>query len=243
MLDEILREQPEQYDGLVRSLVAKRLERVGFAAAAQNKIDPYFEELDTRDYWRSVDKLLPTPKENQLAPYHRKLAADLKTTLGLDEPTITSIIDVLQVPQHRFLEKAAVFQFRKLWPANRVDALSLAVNVGDQARALERGDRDAGADLAGLISHFSSDILAQLFHDFARRLPYASFKTMVQLSQGNHPQPAGQFEAHLQAQPLRRRTALLERRDFDQSSVRWRSRRRVLVLGGRPATERRASGP
>jgi hypothetical protein len=51
VLDEILREQPEQYDGLVRSLVAKRLERVGYAAAAQDKIDPYFEELDPRDYW------------------------------------------------------------------------------------------------------------------------------------------------------------------------------------------------
>lgn len=184
VLDEILREHPEQYDGLVRSLVAKRLERVGFAAAAQTKIDTYFEELDPRDYWRSIDRLLPRPKENQLAPYLRKLAADLKTTLGFDELTITGITDALQVPEHRFLEKAAAFQFRKSWPANRYDALSIAVNVGHQARALAQGDRETGADLSDLISYFSSDILAQLFHDYARRLPYAGFETMVELSQG-----------------------------------------------------------
>ena len=184
VLDELLREQPQQYDGLVRNLVAKRLERVGFAAAAQKNVDSYFEELDARNYWRSVDRLLPKPKENQLAPYHRKLAADLRTSLGLDEPAITGIIDALRVREHRFLEKAAAFQFRKSWPADRADALLLAVKVGDQARALAQGDRDAGADLGDLISYFSSDILAQLFHDYARRLPYASFQTMVELSQG-----------------------------------------------------------
>lgn len=184
VLDELLREQREQYDVFVRSLIAKRLERVGYAIAAQNEIDSYFEELDARDNWRSVDRLLPKPKENQPAPYHRKLGADLKTTLDLDELTIAGIIDAIQVPEHRFLEKAATFQFRKLWPANRDDAVALAAKVGGQARALALGDRDAGTDLANMISYFSSDILAQLFHDYGRRLPYAGFKTMVELSQG-----------------------------------------------------------
>lgn len=184
VLDELLREQPDQYDVFVRSLIAKRLERVGYAVAAQKEIDSYFEELHPREYWRSVDKLLPSKKDNQLAPYHRKLGADIKNTLGLDEPAITDIIDAIRVPEHRFLEKAATFQFRKLWPVNRDDAVALAHNVGGQARALAAGDRAAGADLASMISYFSSDILAQLFHDYGRRLPYAGFKTMVELSQG-----------------------------------------------------------
>jgi hypothetical protein len=184
VLDELLREQHEQYDVFVRSLVAKRLARVGYAAAAQNKIDTYFDELDGRDFWRSVDRLLPKAKDDGLAPYHRKLAANLKTDVGLDEPTITRIIDAIKVPEHRFLEKAVAFQFRKSWPANRDGAVALAIAFGDQGRALAQGDRDAGADLASLISYFSSDILAQLFHDYGRRLPYAGFDTMVELSQG-----------------------------------------------------------
>lgn len=184
VLDEILRDQPQQYDDFVRSLVAKRLERVGYATAAQNKIDSYFEELDARDYWRSIDRLLPKPKDNQIAPYFRKIASDLKTNLGLDEPTTTAVIAALQVPEHRFLEKAAAFQFRKSWPATRDDAHLLAVKVGGQARALALGDRDGGADLGNMISYFSSDILAQLFNDYARRLPYAGLETMVELSQG-----------------------------------------------------------
>ena len=184
VLDEILREQPEQYNELVRSLVAKRLERVGYAAAARTAIDPYFEKLDNRDYWRSVDRHLPKPKGEQLAPYQRKLAIDLKSNLGLDEPTIAAILDALRVSNHRFLEKAADFKYRKSWPANLDRAVSLAFEVGNEARALAQGDRDAGDDLGNLISHFSSDILAQLFHDYARRLPYAGFETMVELSQG-----------------------------------------------------------
>lgn len=184
VLDEILREQPEQYNGLVRSLVAKRLERAGYAVAAQTPIDPYFEALDPRDYWRSVDRFLPKIRENQLAPYHRKLVTDLKSSLGLGESAITSIIDAIQVPNHRFLEKAAAFQYRKSWPANFDSAVSLAFDVGNQARALAEGDRDSAGELVSLISYFSSDILAQLFHDYARRLPYAGFETMVELSQG-----------------------------------------------------------
>src|SRR5690606_3782277 len=130
-----------------------------------------FDELDGRDYWRSVEWLLPKANDDRIAPYHRKLAANLKTDLGLDEPTITDIIDAIQVPEHRFLEKAAAFQFRKSWPNNRDGAVALAIAVGDQGRALAQGDREAGADLASLISYFSSDILAQLFHDYGRRLP------------------------------------------------------------------------
>lgn len=184
VLDEILRDQPQQYDSFVRSLLAKRLERVGYATAAQNPIDSYFEQLDVREYWRSIDRLLPKRKDNQIAPYFRKIVADLKATLDLDEPATSSVIAALHVPEHRFLEKAAAFQFRKSWPATRDDAQLLAVKVGEQARALARGDRDGGADLGNMISYFSSDILAQLFHDYARRLPYAGLETMVELSQG-----------------------------------------------------------
>lgn len=184
VLDELLREQPKQYEGLVRSLVAKRLERVGYATAAQNSIDTYFEELDSRDYWRSVGRHLPKPKESQIEPYHRKLVMDLKSKLDLEDTTINAIVDALHVPNNRFLEKAASFQYRKSWPTNLDSAVSLAFEVGKQARALDQGDRDIGSDLANLISYFSSDILAQLFHDYARRVPYSGFDTMVELSQG-----------------------------------------------------------
>lgn len=184
VLDEILREHPTQYDGLVRRLVAKRLKRAGYTVAAETDIDQYFEKIDNRDYWLSVDNLLPQPRTNQRAPYYQKLARDLKSNLNLDEPTIITVINALQVPNHRFLEKAATFKYRKSWPSNPDCAVSLALEVGNQARALAQGDRDEGSDLAKLISHFSSDILAQLFHDYARRLPYAGFETMVELSQG-----------------------------------------------------------
>jgi hypothetical protein len=184
VLDERLREFPDEYDGLVRKLVAKRLERLGNALVTNVSIDQYFEKLDNRDFFRNIDRHLPNPKESQFEPYHQKLAKDLKGILDLDELTITNIIDSLKVPSHRFLEKAATFQFRKSWPSGAESAISLACSLGSQARALERGDRDTGKDLADLISHFSSDILAQLFHDYARRLPYAGFDTLVRLSQG-----------------------------------------------------------
>lgn len=183
VLDEILRDHPNQYEQLVRRLVVKRIASAGYGAIAPEALDEHFEQLDPSDYWRSIDERLPQMKGREPV-YLKSIASDLSATIAADEKTTSEVLRRLALPERRYLEKAAAFYFRKNWPATPIDALELASRAGDQARALARGDREAGADLARTISYFDSDILAQLHRDHQRRVPYAGFKTIVGLSQG-----------------------------------------------------------
>lgn len=184
VLDEILRDQPDQYEELVRRLIVKRIATAGYGTILPQALDDHFEQLDSTDFWRSIDTRLPQLKDGREPAYLKSLASDLASTVGADDEAITEIVSRLSLPNRRFLEKAAVFYFRKNWPNNSADAFALASLAGDQARALANGDREAGAELARLISHFGSDILAQLHRDHQQRVPYAGFKTIVGLSQG-----------------------------------------------------------
>jgi hypothetical protein len=183
VLDEILRDQPDQYEELVRRLVAKRIAAAGYGTITPSELDEHFEQLDPSGYWRSVDARLP-PLKGRDPAYLKTIASDLASTFAADQSTIDEVVRLLGLTERRFLEKAAAFYFRKNWPNNSVDALSLAARAGSQARALSNGDRSAGADLARIISYFGSDILAQLHRDHQQRVPYAGFRTIIGLSQG-----------------------------------------------------------
>lgn len=184
VLDEILRDQPDQYEELVRRLIVKRIAAAGYGTIVPSALDEHFEQLDPSDYWRSLDARLPRLKDGSKPAYLKKLASDLASTVAADDRVVADVMRLLSLPERRFLEKAAVFYFHKNWPATSTDALTLAALAGGQARALADGDREAGADLAKLISHFDSDILAQLHRDHQQRVPYVGFKTIVGLSQG-----------------------------------------------------------
>ncbi|MBC2669233.1 hypothetical protein ACFOON_07990 [Novosphingobium piscinae] len=183
VLDEILRDHPDQYEQLVRQLVVKRIASAGYGSVAPDALDEHFEQLDPSEYWRSIDARLPQLKGREPA-YLKSIASDLKASVGADDVTTTEVVRRLALPERRYLEKAAAFFFRKNWPATAVEALELATRAGTQARALAEGNREGGADLAKIISYFDSDILAQLHRDHQQRVPYAGFKTIIGLSQG-----------------------------------------------------------
>ena len=184
-LDRLLREQHTEYHKLVSRLVLKRLQSFGFAASASDApIASQFAVLDSRNYWKAVEDDLPSGRDKQARPFHRRLLGDLTSIPGVDTDKAREIITALGVPEHLFLDKAATFYFRKNWPRGATEALKLGTSAGHQARALAAGEKSQGADLHQLIAHFDSDILAQLYHDYRRRVPYAGFGTMVDLSQG-----------------------------------------------------------
>ena len=184
-LDTLLRERRTDYQELVSHLVLKRLRLFGFtASAADTPIASHFEKLDSRNYWNAVGDDLLRGRDEKSRPFHRKLLGELAAIPGVDRDKAAEVIAALSVPEHLFLDKAATFYFRKNWPNGAVEALELAASAARQARALAAGDKANGVDLHQLIAHFDSDILAQLYHDYRRRVAYAGFETMVDLSQG-----------------------------------------------------------
>jgi hypothetical protein len=184
-LDRLLREQPAEYHKLVSRLVLKRLQSFGFTASAGNTpMASHFAVLDSRNYFKAVEDDLPPGGDKQIRPFHRRLLGDLNAVPGVDTDKAVEVIAALSVPEHLFLDKAATFYFRKNWPEGAAEALGLAASAARQARALAAGEKSKAADLHQLIAHFGSDMLAQLYRDYGRRVPYAGFETMVDLSQG-----------------------------------------------------------
>jgi len=187
-LDRILRERPKEYDKLVTGLVLKRLSKFGFLADAKGSrvLPDYFQEFDKSNYWFAVQQdLISRGESNRRNSFFKQLKEDLKLIRGLTENDSMQVLASLSLPTHLFLEKAATFYFRKNWPKSPEQAISFSENAGIQARALAIGDRVTGHDLHDCIAHWGSDMLAQLYHDFRRRVPYLGFDTLSTLSQGS----------------------------------------------------------
>ncbi|TMJ18650.1 MAG: hypothetical protein E6G92_02070 [Alphaproteobacteria bacterium] len=187
-LDRLLREQPREYENLVRSLVQKRLQAFGSLVDTKGNraLDQCFEILDSSNYWEAAQRdLMPHGESDRRRYLHSRLKDDLKLIPGMADDDVEAVLIALAVPDHLFLEKASSFYFRKKWPKSVAQAIDLAQYAGDQARALAAGYRNEGKALHDFISYWGSDILAQLYYDFRRRVPYTGFPTLVTLSQGS----------------------------------------------------------
>lgn len=186
-LDRLLRDQPKEYEKLVTALVLKRLHTFGsfVETSGHRTLAECFDELDSRNYWEAVQRdLMPRGEAERKMSLFKRLNEDLKLIPGMGEADIKKVLSAMSLPTNLFLEKAAVFYFRKNWPKLPDQAIAFALRAGEQAKALANGDRAGGQDLHDMIAHWGSDILAQLYHDFRRRVPYTGFQTLVTLSQG-----------------------------------------------------------
>jgi hypothetical protein len=186
-LDRLLREQSKEYEKLVTDLVLKRLRAFGFLVETKGNrtLQDCFELLDSSNYWEAAQKdLMPRGNSDRRRTILGRLRDDLTSIAGLKGSEAEELAEALAVPEHLFLEKAATFYVRKNWPKTSQDATALTLKAGSMARALARGDKSAGRELHDFIQHWGSDILAQLYHDFRRRVPYTGFETLVTLSQG-----------------------------------------------------------
>lgn len=185
-LDRLLREQRTEYKRMVARLVRKRLAAGGLEVPEEEgSLSRQFAVLDGRNYWKSVEEhLLSSSRDNAPRPFNDRLIEDLVVKAGFEPEQALEIARELEVRDHLFLDKAATFYFRKNWPDDADEARSLARDANRQAVALSRGDREAGQGLHQMIQYFGSDILAQLHHDYRRKVPYAGFDSLVDLSQG-----------------------------------------------------------
>jgi hypothetical protein len=186
-LDQHLREQPKDYEKLVTGLVLKRLRTFGSLVETNGHktLAECFEVLESDNYWVAAQSdLMPRGEADRRKSLFKRLEEDLNRIRGMSENDISQVLRTLSLPDNLFLEKAAVFYFRKNWPKSPDEAIAFARKAGKEAKALAKGDRVGGQDLRDIIAHWGSDILAQLYHDFRRRVPYTGFQTLITLSQG-----------------------------------------------------------
>ncbi len=121
--------------------------------------------------------------EGKLRPHQAKFSKKL-LEYGLSADVTQSVIAELSVPDHPFLEKVNVFQMLRQWKGEASGALPLAQTIRAHCEGYRSSKDDGAGRYASVVSHFGSDLIAQMYRDAKRRLPYAGFRTFVELSMG-----------------------------------------------------------
>jgi len=185
VLDARLREDPSQYETLAARLVLRRLQTAHSGAGlSEQSLSDSFAELSAEHFHQKVAVEIVSSRDAagverpHLARF-REAAASLIT----DRAIVEALVETLRFPKHPLLEKVNLLAFYKRI-SRGVDVLTLAQTIKQDSVNFLASGAAAAPEYHALYSHFSSDLLAQLYRDYGRKPVYAGFKTLVRLSQG-----------------------------------------------------------
>jgi hypothetical protein len=184
-LDARLREDQVQYETLAAKLVLKRLDAIPTPNTLnEGSLPLQFAEPSSEAYYReaSLDIVASRDAAGIERPHLARFRTAAVRIIG-DEAIVQTLVDRLSLRAHPLLEKVNLLAFYKRLTKN-CDILLLAEEIQQEANALLTTGPQAAPSYYDLYSHFSSDLLAQLYRDYGRKPVYAGFKTLVRLSQG-----------------------------------------------------------
>lgn len=185
ILDAHLREDEKQYESLVARLVLRRLHSAHIGTDIDVASLPrYFAEVSSERFHQAaaLDIVASRDGSGTERPHvarFRKLA----TVALKDRALAERILETLRLKDHPLLEKVNLLVFYKKASKGK-DLVALAESIKRDALALMASGAGAASKYHDLYSHFSSDLLAQLYRDYGRKPVYAGLKTLVHLSQG-----------------------------------------------------------
>ncbi|MGV3570450.1 MAG: hypothetical protein ACO1PB_07610 [Ramlibacter sp.] len=184
-LDARLREEASQYESLAARLVLKRLQKAHTGAGVSEvSLPSAFAELSAEKFHQRISlEIVSTRDGVGTERPHIARFRDAATSVIRDKQLVEQLVEALRVPEHPLLEKVNLLAFYKR-VARGTNVLSLARNIEKESAALLQSGASAAPEYHDLYSHFSSDLLAQLYRDYGRKPVYAGFKTLVRLSQG-----------------------------------------------------------
>ena len=184
VLDGFMRDQRAEYTKLVTGLVTTRLRRLQRGPSEATDLSTYFERLDRDEQWQAAMKELVQSRDRagKERPYFRKLRNFIEDGFSTNPTVSREVAAALRVDESPLLEKTNVFLLYKKWPKHLEALLPIALEIANDAADYARGGR--GTAYAQILSHYRSDLIAQLYRDFGHRVPFAGVKTLVELSQG-----------------------------------------------------------
>lgn len=183
-LDSFLREQDKDYAELAKKLVTKRLLEAKPQSTLSADIGAYFESIDPTNYYKNTTDKITSSKSRKAEPPHlQKLRKHIIDRFkGVNEEEVFSIISLLQCTEYPLIEKLNILQLYKKWgPLEKL--IVEARNISLDCNELISGGTPSSAYLEAY-RHFDSDLLAQLFREHERKIPYAGLSTLIHLSQG-----------------------------------------------------------
>jgi len=186
-LDSLLREKGDQYGGLARKLVLKRLNQSNLRHKVKTPedIDKFFASISRENAFRafSLSIVEARDKKGIKRPCITRLRSKLIDYVGTNTPTIDEIVKNLKMHEHPLLEKLNVFLIYKDW-AKPETMLERSIEISRDAHLFYDGHREDCQKYAQSFDHFGQDMLAQLLRDCGQKGAYAGLDNLIQLSQG-----------------------------------------------------------
>jgi hypothetical protein len=184
LLDEFLRQHTEAYREFSYQLIESRLRQSNYKSVSSTKdIANYFESLDSSDLFKipTLKFVQTSDKANKLRRYFIKLKKVLAYA-KIEEKTSNDVINNLQVSDYPLLEKLNVYLLYKRWDSENI--LTISEEIKNECNAHLSGNKEKSAAYAQNLGHFKSDLLAQLYREYAQKIPYVGLDNLINLSQG-----------------------------------------------------------
>lgn len=185
-LDSFLRDESSAYELFVEKLVSKRLDQVGLTSRRAGKLRDCFQELNKANFYQkpTLEAVSGRDKKGADRPHLAKLRTNL--TKGFDAPTswVEDVISRVAMKDYPLLEKVNILLLYRAWADTTGEISSAAESISAKAAALVAGGKAAAPDYEDVLSHFGSDLLAQLYRECGKTIPYCGWEQLVHLSQG-----------------------------------------------------------
>lgn len=184
-LDSFLRGHEKEYAKLAEELVAKRLNSAHTGVVDFKDVSSFFEAISPANFYQELTSKLASSRQTSEndRPYFERLKAHLGQVFGSkSEGKVQEIIDLLRTNEFPLVEKLNILQLYKNWgtPKQIHDA---ALQIHQDSIELINKSKPS-KEYVQTFEHFDSDLLAQLFRDYSRKIPYAGLDTLIHLSQG-----------------------------------------------------------
>lgn len=200
-LDDKLRNDP-RYDSFARAMIARRLvvygllteeflkkKKVNLIANKSNKIrnilNEYFEIPETGKYFSELTKFINDNYGAVDRPYFRTLYSKLIQIFGKNQSSerdISRIISFLSCKEYPLIEKVNILLFYQEWSRGTDSLVNSAKAIGTDCQSYLRKKYRGPHD--HVLSHFTGDLLAQIFRDAKQTQPYFGVDTFIEMSAG-----------------------------------------------------------
>lgn len=183
-LDNFLRAHNREYSKLAQELVLKRLNEPTHEYIENKNISEFFESISSENFYKeSTEKLITSRKSiDKDRPYFEKLKKHLSEIFGKKSEKIDLIIENLRVKDYALIEKLNILQLYKNW-GDQEKILKFSEKIKHDAEQFIKS-KPASNGYTQTYEHFDSDLLAQLYRDYGRKIPYVGVETLIHLSQG-----------------------------------------------------------
>lgn len=188
-LDSLVRDSKD-YPSCVRVLCTKRLVEAGFFSPAQDaralakQLDHFFEVPSAENFHKQETDRLVSKYEGRERPYFEKLRRELESFLESKDAVARAkeIAQKLEVREYPLLEKLNILLLYQSWAKG--EELTTAASKIQELSESFRKDQASASKYKQTLSHYKTDLLAQLYRDCRLRPAYAGLATFITMSQG-----------------------------------------------------------